>query len=105
MPRDLEVLVAPLLECGVDVPTVGIACGLDRPMEVRGTLIQVRGGEARSAPEPPGDQLPELALCSFLLRRLLRDLEVSIVHMNGRSVRVTQVDDERDVCGEKGTEV
>ena len=72
--RDVEVLVAPLLELGVVGLSVLVASVLVDLMEVFGVLVkEVVGSEIGSSPEPGGDGLGEIVG--------VVGLEVSVVHV------------------------
>ena len=93
--RDEEVLVAPRLEAWVQRGAVCVARRLERRVEVLRVIgVEVRRGEVRAAAEPPRQHFARLGG--------VRHLEVAIVDVNGRRVRVAWVDDEREARGEEG---
>ena len=65
--RDLEVLVAPLLECRIDVRTVGVAHGLDSLVEVR-CVLPVQAQRRKGRLPPHDDFFQNLPCTAFPVR-------------------------------------
>ena len=91
--RGLEAIVTPLLERRTDVRPVRLARASNHLAKVhRVLLVQVRWGEIGPASGPPRNQVPRPALRGLLLDRWCGNLEVAIIHVDGRRVWVARVE-------------